>query len=352
MKLMSTKSLSRLCASVLVCGGLAVTVGAPVQAEAQKRAPAKKQTKAAAKKPVAAVNEQALRTQVMLDRAGFSPGEIDGRMGTSTKRALEAFTKDGGQPDATTVALVPYTITEEDAAGPFTPDMPADMMEKSKLSALGYRNLSEALGERFHVSPALLKALNPQAKFAAGEEIRVPNVAGASPAAPSTAPSAAPSAAPPVAPAPATRGGRQTGPNSPAAVTVTVRKSTSDLVVTDGAGKTLLYAPVTTGSDKDPLPLGEWKVNGVQKNPAFFYNPALFWDADPTHAKAKIPAGPNNPVGVIWVDISKPHYGLHGTPEPSTVGKTASHGCVRLTNWDAQKLATLVKPGMKVIFAE
>ena len=99
-----------------------------------------------------------------------------------------------------------------------------------------------------------------------------------------------------------------------------------------------MYAPVTTGSEHDPLPIGEWKVTGVQKNPKFHYNPNLFWDAEPAHAKATIPAGPNNPVGVVWVDISKPHYGLHGTPEPATVGKTASHGCVRLTNWDAAKL--------------
>jgi lipoprotein-anchoring transpeptidase ErfK/SrfK len=135
-------------------------------------------------------------------------------------------------------------------------------------------------------------------------------------------------------------------------VTVTVKKSTSDLTVTDGTGKVLMYAPVTTGSERDPLPIGEWKVNGVQRDPTFHYNPDLFWDADPSHSKAKIPAGPNNPVGVAWVDISKEHYGLHGTPEPSTVGKTASHGCVRLTNWDVTKLATLVRPGTKVVFTE
>jgi lipoprotein-anchoring transpeptidase ErfK/SrfK len=287
------------------------------------------------------LDDQALQTQVMLDRAGFSPGEIDGRMGTSTRRALEAFTKNGGTPDAAIAPLVSYTITDADAAGPFTPDLPEDMMEKSKLPALAYRDVAEALGERFHASPALLKTLNPQAKFAVGEEIRVPNVADAAPPAPVPA-------TPPAAPA---RGGRQ-GEASTPAVTVTVRKSTSDVTVTDAAGKTLLYAPVTTGSDKDPLPIGEWKVNGVQKNPTFHYNPDLFWDADASHAKAKIPPGPNNPVGVVWVDISRPHYGLHGTPEPSTVGKTSSHGCVRLTNWDAQKLAALVRPGTKVVFAE
>jgi lipoprotein-anchoring transpeptidase ErfK/SrfK len=286
------------------------------------------------KKAAALFDEAALQTQVMLDRAGYSPGEIDGRLGTGTKRALEAFTKNGGTPDAAVTALVPYKITDADAAGPFTPGLPEDMMEKSKLPALGYRDLVEALGERFHVSPTLLKHLNPQAKFAAGEEIRVPNVSDA---------------IQPVAPP---RGGRAADPADPATLTITVRKSTGDLVVADGAGHPVFYAPVTTGSEHDPLPIGEWKVNGVQKNPTFQYNPDLFWDADPTHSKAKIPAGPNNPVGVVWIDISRPHYGLHGTPEPSTVGKTTSHGCVRLTNWDAQKLATLVRPGTKVIFAE
>lgn len=295
------------------------------------------------KKPVAkaatsAIGMTAVQTQVMLDRAGFSPGEIDGASGTSTKRALDAFTKSGGKADALpTDAVTQYRITEEDAAGPFTPDIPEDMLEKSKLPALGYASLLESLGERFHASPALLKRLNPAAKFAAGEEIHVPNVAAA---------------VAPVGPPRGRQSDAASTPENPAATTVTVRKSTSDLVVTDGAGKVLMYAPVTTGSEHDPLPIGEWKVTGVQKDPKFHYNPDLFWDAEPTHSKATIPAGPNNPVGVVWVDISKPHYGLHGTPEPSTVGKTASHGCVRLTNWDAVRLASLVRPGTKVVFSE
>jgi lipoprotein-anchoring transpeptidase ErfK/SrfK len=334
------------CLRFLVCGYLlSFLIASPVAAQ-QKRPPAKKPVAkhAVGKKPAApALDEQALQTQVMLDRAGYSPGEIDGRMGTSTTRALEAFTKNGGTPDTTTAPLVTYKITDEDAAGPFTPDIPEDMTEKAKLSALGYKNLTEALGERFHVSPALLKTLNPQAKFAAAEEIRVPNVADALVAA---------GPVPSTTTAPAARGGRQGEPSAAPAVTVTVRKSTSDVVVTDAAGKVLMYAPVTTGSEHDPLPIGEWKVNGVQKNPTFAYNPDLFWDADANQTKAKIPAGPNNPVGVVWIDISRPHYGLHGTPEPSTVGKTTSHGCVRLTNWDALKLAALVRPGSKVIFAE
>jgi lipoprotein-anchoring transpeptidase ErfK/SrfK len=135
-------------------------------------------------------------------------------------------------------------------------------------------------------------------------------------------------------------------------VVVTVSKSQSTLTVTDESGAVRLFAPVTTGSEQDPLPIGEWEVKGVQYNPTFHYNPDLFWDADPSHAKAKIPPGPNNPVGLVWIDLSKEHYGIHGTPEPSTVGRAQSHGCVRLTNWDALRLAGMVKPGTRVVFAE
>ena len=305
-------------------------------AAGQKRPQAGKTGKTPAAKP--AVDMTAVQTQVMLDRAGFSPGEIDGALGTSTKRALEAFTKSGGRADALPAdAVIAYTITEQDAAGPFTPDIPEDMVEKSKLPALGFATLLEALGERFHASPALLKRMNPAATFVAGEEIQVPNVAVA---------------VQPVGPPRGRQSDAVATPGNPAATTVTVRKSTSDITVADGTGKILMYAPVTTGSEHDPLPIGEWKVTGVQKDPKFHYNPDLFWDAEPGHAKATIPAGPNNPVGVGWVDITKPHYGLHGTPEPAAVGKTASHGCVRLTNWDAAKLGSLVRPGTKVVFTE
>ncbi len=110
-----------------------------------------------------------------------------------------------------------------------------------------------------------------------------------------------------------------------------------------------MYAPVTTGSQHDPLPTGEWKVVSVSWDPVFNYNPDLFWDADPTHSKTRIAPGPNNPVGVVWIDINKEHFGLHGTPEPANIGRTESHGCVRLTNWDATNLGRLVGPGTKVV---
>jgi lipoprotein-anchoring transpeptidase ErfK/SrfK len=305
--------------------------------------PQQQQATAAApqKSPVATPG---LAMQVALDRAGFSPGTLDGNVGSSTKKALEAFKKaNGGDPPAVE-ATARYVITEEDAAGPFEPSLPAELPDQAKLPALSYKTLLEALAERYHSTPALLQRLNPGVKFVAGDEITVPNVP------PMVIP--APEPAKPAKPEPKGTSGRSDAPAAAPKpdVVVTVAKATSALTVTDASGKILMYAPVTTGSDHDPLPIGEWKVNGVSLNPPFRYNPELFWDADPTHDKALLKPGPNNPVGLVWIDISKEHYGIHGTPEPSTVGKTASHGCVRLTNWDALKLAGLVKPGTRVVF--
>jgi lipoprotein-anchoring transpeptidase ErfK/SrfK len=295
----------------------------------------------------AAFRMDALQQQVMLDRAGFSPGVLDGRGGVNTAKALAAFQKQGAPATPPVDPLSRYRITAEDAAGPYVP-IPADMMEKSSLPALGYASLLEALAERFHSSPALLQQLNPGVTFAADQEIQVPNVD----------PMILPVAQPPKAstPAPAPPAGA-IPPDLPPAppkpdVVVTVSKAAGALTVTNVDGAVVFYAPVTTGSEHDPLPIGEWNVNGVQRNPIFHYNPELFWDADETHAKAKIPAGPNNPVGIVWIAISKDHYGLHGTPEPEAIGRTESHGCVRLTNWDALRLAALVKPGTRVLFTE
>jgi lipoprotein-anchoring transpeptidase ErfK/SrfK len=197
--------------------------------------------------------------------------------------------------------------------------IPEDMMEKSKLPVLGYATVLEALGERFHASPALLKRMNPGATFTAGEDILVPNVTSTPPA---------------------------------AASKVVVDKSDLSVVAVGADEKIIAYYPAAIGSHRDPLPVGTWKINGVRRDPVFHYNPKLFWDAEPSHAKAKIQPGPNNPVGVIWIDLSKDHLGIHGTPEPRAVGKTQSHGCIRLTNWDALELGAMVKPGTTAILQE
>ncbi len=274
-----------------------------------------------------------LQAQVLLDRARFSPGQIDGVPGSNQRRALAGFQQahglraSGELDEATWQALerdnapvlVQYTITDADVAGPFVA-IPARIANQAGLPRLGFRSIDELLGERFHADPALLRTLNPGVDFArAGSRLQVPNIA--------------------------------TDPLPPAA-RVVVDKSDSSVRLLDDGGAVLAQFPASSGSKHDPLPIGQWTVQGVVHDPTFHYNPKLFWDADNRERKATIAAGPNNPVGVVWVDLSKPHYGIHGTPEPGHVGKTQSHGCIRLTNWDAAALASAVQAGTPVTMQE
>ena len=306
--------------------------------------------------PILPVELDMMPIQIALERLGFSPGVIDGKTGESLKIALKGFQKandieETGEVDAATKAalerapMVPATrlvrIADEFASQQFFPDLPKDAAEQAKLPALGYRNMMEALAERFHTTPETLVALNsPEAKIGAGSVIVVPNIANV---------------AAPVA-EDAERGWDKTlqllgvASEQPEIEKIVVDKSDGWLRAMGPNDKIIAQFPVTTGSSRDPLPLGNWTVKGVARNPEFHYNPKLFWDVSDSKEKQLLQPGPNSPVGVVWIDLSKPHYGIHGTGEPSTIGRAESHGCVRLTNWDAAKLAGMVKPGTKVVF--
>ena len=278
--------------------------------------------------------------QVLLDRQSFSPGQIDGKTGANFLHALAALRAEKkvaatGAPDCDTwkalggdtaePTLTAYTLTDQDISGPFE-KIPPRIADQSKLEALGYQSTTEMIAERFHVSPALLATLNPGVAMTAGKTIKVPAV---KPFDPNTKPV------------------HETDASD---ITSQVSRGESALRATRADGTLIFFAPVSSGSVHDPLPPGEWKVNGVSWHPVFNYNPDLFWDAKPKDVGAAIKAGPNNPVGVVWVAVNIEHYGIHGTPEPGNIGHTESHGCVRMTNWDAARLASLVKPGTPVTF--
>lgn len=350
----ATTPVSRLALVALLAAGPMAAHGAaasqapapsPRQGEPVPAAPKTPEAASAVPETAATVPKgmEGLALQVALDRAGFSPGVLDGRPGRNTREALGRFqqarglTASGTLDEATREALggpaptVTYTLTAEDLAGPYVARIPDDMMEKRTLEALAYTSVAEMLAERFHTTPQLLARLNPKMAWKAGQTLQVPNVD-------------------PFVPPAQTETRKVNPPAADQTADVRVSKASGVLTVRGTDGAVLFSAPVTSGSEHDPLPLGTWKVTAVYLRPVFNYNPDLFWDADPSHGKAKLPAGPNNPVGLVWIDLDKEHYGLHGTPEPSRIGVSQSHGCVRLTNWDALKVASLVKTGTPVIF--
>lgn len=301
-----------------------------------------------------AVDPTILHAQVLLDRHGFTAGVIDGRDSALFKQALRGFqtarglTVTGTLDAATRRALNPnlrpatvtLTLSERALAGPYTNPIPKDYADQAKLTTLGYRSPLEKLAEMFHTTPATLVALNSrETMLRPGTRVVFPNVL----------PSSRTYADSWSAEYRQTLASLNVDAAQPQADRVVVDKSEGWLRAYAG-DRILAQFPATMGSSHDPLPIGDWKILGVAANPDWQYNPAILRHADKSDSKEIVPPGPNNPVGVVWIDLSKEHYGIHGTPEPDKIGKTESNGCIRLTNWDVARLSLMVKPGTPAVF--
>lgn len=283
-----------------------------------------------AETPASADSDPAIvRLQVLLDRAGSSPGVIDGLYGENVNKAVAGFEAMNSLPvdgrlDQEVVSRLEghapivesYVVSAEDATG-LVDSIPEDYGEKAKMESLGYTSVAEKLSERFHMDIDLVKALNPVSQFVPGDRVWVVN------------------------PGPL-RVGR--------AKRIEVNKKAGQVLAYAEDGSLLAVYPATIGSEDNPTPSGKHKVRGVARMPVYRYDPKLNFKQGKNDNVLTIPKGPNGPVGSVWIDLTEPTYGIHGTPEPNLIDKVGSHGCVRLTNWDAEELAGMVRPGVLVGF--